>query len=102
VFSRHWNMLLVRTSLKLLTFNFETEEIHTDARRSLGFRTINLVFDNTRNRGQAVPDLLLKAYAYKGSRGIAPLIFNLGNRWRGMGNFLLRPLYLRKRTPGTH
>jgi len=34
-----------------------------------------------------------------GSRGIAPLILNLGFRWKYVLNITLRPLYYRKRTP---
>jgi len=32
--------------------------------------------------------------AYSESGGVAPLIFNLGPRWRSVVNFTLRPLYL--------
>jgi hypothetical protein len=34
--------------------------------------------------------------AYRGSRGTAPLILNLGTRWRWVVNFTPRPLYPRK------
>ena len=37
--------------------------------------------------------------AYSGSRGIAPLILNLGPRWRTMINVTPRPLYPLERTP---
>ena len=37
--------------------------------------------------------------AYRESRGITPLILNLGSRWRGMLNFTPRPLCPRERTP---
>jgi hypothetical protein len=37
--------------------------------------------------------------ANKGSRGIAPVIFNLGTRYRQMVNFKLRPLYSWGREP---
>jgi len=30
---------------------------------------------------------------------IAPLVLNLGTRWRWVVNFTLRPLHPRKRTP---
>jgi len=37
--------------------------------------------------------------AYRESRGITPLILNLGSRWRGILNFIPRPLCSRERTP---
>ena len=37
--------------------------------------------------------------ADRGSRGLAPLILNLGTRWRRMVNFTPRLLYPRERTP---
>ena len=36
---------------------------------------------------------------YRGSRGIAPPILNLGIRWKRVVNFTSWPLYLRERTP---
>jgi hypothetical protein len=36
---------------------------------------------------------------YRGSRGIAPTILNLGTRWRWVVNFTPRPLYSWERTP---
>jgi len=36
--------------------------------------------------------------AYRGSRGIAPLIFNLGTSWRWVTNFTPWSLYLREST----
>jgi hypothetical protein len=36
---------------------------------------------------------------YRGSRGKAPIILNLGTRWRRVVNFIFRPLYHRERTP---
>ena len=38
--------------------------------------------------------------AYRGSRGAAPLILNLGTRWRWAVNFTSRPIYARVRTGG--
>jgi hypothetical protein len=38
---------------------------------------------------------------YWGSAGIAPRILDLGNRWRWVVSFTLRPLYPQERTPGT-
>ena len=40
--------------------------------------------------------------AYRVSRGTAPLVLNLGTRWRQVVNFTSESLYPRKRTPGTH
>jgi hypothetical protein len=37
-----------------------------------------------------------------GSGSIAPLILNLNTRWRWVVNFTLRPLYPRRKNPGTH
>jgi hypothetical protein len=37
--------------------------------------------------------------AYRGSTGIAPLILNLGTRWRWVVSFTPRPLYHRDRIP---
>jgi len=37
--------------------------------------------------------------AYKGSRGMAPLILNVGGRWRLVVIFMLQPLYSRETTP---
>ena len=37
--------------------------------------------------------------AYRGSRGIAALILNLGTRWRCVGIFTQRPLYPEQRIP---
>jgi hypothetical protein len=48
-------------------------------------------------KGKAVPVHAVKAY--RGTRGIAPLILNLGTRWRWVVNFTPRPLYPRKINP---
>jgi hypothetical protein len=40
---------------------------------------------------KAVPVHTMKAY--RGSRGLVPLILNHGTIWRGMVNFKPRPLY---------
>ena len=40
--------------------------------------------------------------AGRGNGGIAPLIRNLGARWRRVVNFTSRPLYLGQRALGTH
>jgi hypothetical protein len=37
--------------------------------------------------------------AHRGSRGIAPLILNLGTKWRWEVNFTPRPLYSQEGTP---
>jgi len=37
--------------------------------------------------------------AYKGSRGIAPLILNFGKKWKSVVNCTLWSLYPRERTP---
>jgi hypothetical protein len=37
--------------------------------------------------------------AYRGSRVIAPLILNLGNKWKSVVNFTPWSLYPRERTP---
>jgi hypothetical protein len=37
--------------------------------------------------------------AYRRSRGIDPLILNLGTGWRGVVNFTLATLYPRERIP---
>ena len=47
--------------------------------------------------GRVAPVHAIKAY--RGSRGIAPLILNLGTRWRCVVNFTRRPLYTQQRTP---
>jgi hypothetical protein len=36
---------------------------------------------------------------YRGSRGIAPLILDLGIRWRWVVNFMPRPLYPQGKSP---
>jgi len=36
---------------------------------------------------------------YRWNGGIAPRIFNLGTRWRGVVTFTLRPLYPRCKSP---
>ena len=45
--------------------------------------------------------LKVKLKAYRGSRGTAPLILNLGSRWRA-SNLTSRPLYPEGKNPGTH
>jgi hypothetical protein len=40
--------------------------------------------------------------AQRGSRGVDPLILNLGARWGWVVNVTSRPLYARERNPGTH
>jgi hypothetical protein len=37
--------------------------------------------------------------AYRGNRGIAPLILHLGTAWRRVVNFIPRPLCPRESTP---
>jgi len=37
--------------------------------------------------------------AHRGSRGIAPLILNLGTGWRSAVNFTPRPVYLQEINP---
>ena len=41
------------------------------------------------------------AKAYRGSRGTAPPILNLGTKWKRVTNFTPRPLYPRTRTAVT-
>ena len=40
--------------------------------------------------------------ACRGSRGTAPLIFNFGSEYRWVINFMIQPLYLWAKIPGTH
>jgi hypothetical protein len=40
--------------------------------------------------------------AYRGSTGIAPLILNLGTRWKWVVNFTPQPFYPKERTPIEH
>jgi hypothetical protein len=37
--------------------------------------------------------------AYKGSRGMAPFILNVGDRWKLVVIFMLQPLYSWETTP---
>ena len=49
-----------------------------------------------KGRSQAVPVHCMKAY--RGSRGVAPLILSLDTKWRRVVSFTPRPLYLQERT----
>jgi hypothetical protein len=49
--------------------------------------------------GETKVALVLAMRACEGSRSIAPLLFNLGARWRLVGNVTPRPLYPRQRPP---
>jgi len=50
-----------------------------------------------RGKGKSFPVHVMKAY--RGRRGISPLILNLSARWKWMFKFTSRPLYFRQRTP---
>ena len=52
------------------------------------------LYCKVKGKGKVVPFYSTKTY--RGSWGIAPLIFNLGTRWRWVVKFTFRPLYPRK------
>jgi hypothetical protein len=50
-----------------------------------------------KSKGKLLPVHTMKIYS--GCRGIAPLILNLGTRWRWVVNLAIRPLYLLEKPP---
>lgn len=55
----------------------------------------DILTSNGKGKGESVHAM----EAYSGSRGIVPLIPDVGTRWRGVMNFTPRPLQPRQRTP---
>jgi len=57
----------------------------------------NCLYYTIKLKGEVVHVYAMKACM--GRRGIAPLILNLGTRWRWVGNITPRPLYHQERNP---
>jgi len=70
-----------------------------DLYRPLGFKRLNITTLNLENgKGEVKFSPVHAMKAYRGSRVIAPLIFNLGERWMWVV-FVPRPLQSREITP---